>query len=425
MKSLKQLILQFLAILFVSALPMIAFGQFTNENIQYLRPYGQNGINVFEAPKETDITFEGAALKWGAAFTQQWQSLTQSTDGIDPATSAPYTLEDIGPGFNLATANLNLDAQLADGIRVNVVTYLSSRHHTEAYVKGGYLQADKLPMFHSDAIDELMQYVRLRVGHFEVNYGDGHFRRTDNANAIYNPFVGNYLMDSFTTEVGGEAYFMDQGILAMLGVTGGQLHPGVANPDGRAPSVYGKLGYDNHAKEGLRFRLTGSVYHNNYKTHLYHGDRAGSRFYDIMDGGAWSGRVEPDFSNGYTSFMINPFLKYEGLEIFGLYENTNEMKTSGIKAVQYSIEGIYRFGADEQLFIGAQYNNVKGNLSGADASVDESSVDRVQLGGGWFMTNNILMKLDYVNQNYNDFGPNSLFDNAQFDGVMIEAVIAF
>ena len=38
----------------------------------------------------------------------------------------------------------------------------------------------------------------------EINYGDAHFRRSDNGNAIYNPFVGNYIMDAFTTEIGGE-----------------------------------------------------------------------------------------------------------------------------------------------------------------------------------------------------------------------------
>ena len=52
----------------------------------------------------------------------------------------------------------------------------------------------------------LMQIATLRVGHLEINYGDAHFRRSDNGNALYNPFVGNYIMDAFTTEIGGEVY---------------------------------------------------------------------------------------------------------------------------------------------------------------------------------------------------------------------------
>ena len=55
-----------------------------------------------------------------------------------------------------------------------------------------------------------MKYVTLRVGHFEINYGDAHFRRTDNGNAMYNPLVGNYILDAFTTEIGGEAYLRSE-----------------------------------------------------------------------------------------------------------------------------------------------------------------------------------------------------------------------
>jgi hypothetical protein len=46
-------------------------------------------------------------------------------------------------------------------------------------------------------LETLMKYVALKVGHFEINYGDAHFRRTDNGNAMYNPFVGNLIMDAF------------------------------------------------------------------------------------------------------------------------------------------------------------------------------------------------------------------------------------
>ena len=48
-----------------------------------------------------------------------------------------------------AQANLFTDVQLADGIRMNVTTYLSTRHHNEAWVKGGYIQFDKLPFVKS------------------------------------------------------------------------------------------------------------------------------------------------------------------------------------------------------------------------------------------------------------------------------------
>ena len=55
-------------------------------------------------------------------------------------------------------------------------------------------------------LKSIMKYTTLRVGHFEINYGDAHFRRSDNGNSMYNPFVGNYILDAFTTEIGAEAY---------------------------------------------------------------------------------------------------------------------------------------------------------------------------------------------------------------------------
>lgn len=418
MKPLQNLRRILVSTLLFGLLPLAVFAQ---NDLQYMRPYSKDGIDVFEPSKKDTVQYEGFKVRIGGAFTQQWQSLIQSTKGIDPTTGTTFALANIGPGFNLAEANLNIDAQLADGVRLHMVTYLSTQHHTDTWVKGGYLQVDKLPMFHSEEIDNIMQYLRFKVGHMEINYGDGHFRRTDAGNAMYNPFIGNYLMDAFTTEVGGEAYLMNSGAIAMLGVTGGQLHPSVLNPDSRAPSIYGKIGYDNHAgNDAFRFRLTGSIYHNNYYTNLYNGDRAGSRYYNVMANDAWAGRVVPAFTNGFTSIMINPYIKYQGLEIFGLYENANEMKTSQ-KVNQYSIEGVYRFGSYENLYIGARYNVVKGDLV-ANTNV---TVERTQISAGWFMTKNVLAKIGYTYQTYKDYPLNNLYHGAKFHGVTIEAVLGF
>ena len=56
---------------------------------------------------------------------------------------------------------------------------------------------------------------------------------------------------------------------------------------------------------------------------------------------------------------------------------------------------------------------------------EEVSINRINIGGGWFLTDNILTKLEYVNQSYNDFAPGSNFEDGQFSGINLEAVIAF
>ncbi len=166
---------------------------------------------------------------------------------------------EIGSGFNLAGANLYMAAQLADGIRVELTSYLSSRHHEETWVKDGYVQIDKLP-FQLGPLNFLWsKYIRLKVGHFEINYGDAHFRRTDNGQGMYNPFIGNYILDAFTTEIGGEVYLMANGFLAMGSVTGGEIKGNVLTPNQRHPAFITKIGFDRQLTPKLRVRLTGST----------------------------------------------------------------------------------------------------------------------------------------------------------------------
>ena len=229
--------------------------------IQHLRPIDKRGLNMFETPKMDTVTYQGFKLDFGAAFTQQVQGLDHSNtaapvlvNGVDK-----NALMNIGTGFNNAVANLYLTAQLAPGIRVAMTSYLSARHHQETWVKDGYLLIDGSPL-DVPALTTLMKYVTVKAGHFELNYGDAHFRRTDNGNALYNPLVGNYIMDAFTTEIGGEVYFRTGPWLAMGGVTGGEVRGQITAPEKRSLAYLGKLGFDQQLSENLRVRLTGSVF---------------------------------------------------------------------------------------------------------------------------------------------------------------------
>src|SRR5262245_21376014 len=203
-------------------------------SMQDLRPQDKRGINVFETTKDPGAEFTGFKLDFNAAFTSQVQSLSHENTSSPNVVSGVDNneLADIGFGFNNSTANLSLNAQLAPGIRVALTSYLSSRHHNETWVKDGYLQMDESPI-EFVPLKALMQFITLRVGHFEINYGDTHFRRSDNGNAIYNPFVGNYIMDAFTTQVGGEAYLKAKNLVAMASITGGELRATVLTPGKR------------------------------------------------------------------------------------------------------------------------------------------------------------------------------------------------
>ena len=139
---------------------------------------------------------------------------------------------------------------------------------------------DNLDFISPGFLEEAMKYLTVKVGHMENNYGDAHFRRSDNAQAIHNPFVGNLIMDAFTTEVGGEVYFRKNGFIGMFGLSNGKLNQAVNNPGTTGASILAKLGYDGQLNEDFRLRITGSLYSTGKsgRVYLYSADRAGSRY---------------------------------------------------------------------------------------------------------------------------------------------------
>lgn len=400
------------------------------------RPHDARGLNVFEPPKAEGVPYRGFALQWGAAFTQQFQALHHENTATPNVTGTPPTnvnaLIDIGSGFNNADANLYMDAQLARGIRVALTSYLSSRHHSETWVKDGYILIDGSP-WENATLDNLMSHLTLRLGHFEINYGDMHFRRSDNGQAMFNPLVGNLLMDAFTTEIGGEAYVRASGFMAMAAVTGGEVRGQVIKPEQRSPSYIGKLGWDGQVAPDLRVRLTGSVYNTteSISNTLYTGSRAGSRYYYVLENPiatesaqAWSGDVRPGFGKQVTAWVVNPFVKFHGLELFGNIEQAegrSASESSKRKWDHYAGEAVYRV-LSNQLYVAGRYNVAQGRLQGI---VPEVKIDRVQVGGGWFLSPHMLAKAEWVRQTYNDFPATDIRNGAKFDGMVVEAVVSF
>jgi hypothetical protein len=403
--------------------------------IQYLRSADQRGINVFETTKEPGVEYTGFKIDFGAAFTSQVQALTHENAAAPVLVNGVNTnqLADIGFGFNNSTANLALHAQLADGIRVQLTSYLSSRHHNETWVKDGYIQIDKSP-FDLMPLKMLFEIATVRIGHMEINYGDAHFRRSDNGNALYNPFVGNYLLDAFTTEIGGEVYLKTAGLVAMGAVTGGEIRGTVLSPGQRGPTVIGKLGVDRQVNKDLRVRMTGSLYKTNksLSNTLYSGDRAGSRYYYVLENTAAtetaqkdSGLINPGFRNKVTALQFNPFVKFRGLEAFGVVERaTGRALTEAANRTwnQYAFDLVYRFMPQDQLYGGLRFNKAEGDIVGVANTV---GAHRWQLAGGWFITPNLLAKAEYVNQEYNGYPVTNIRNHGKFHGMMLEGVVAF
>lgn len=466
--------------------------------LQYFRKWDKEGINVFEPSKKADQpAFDGFKIRIGGAFTQGYQYFTHEnvptyvpTDTIKwvnknllygvntKVDSTKATLN----GFNLAMANLNFDMQIADGIRVSLENYMSARHHSEFWVKGGYIQMDKLPMFGSP--DWFTNTFRVKIGHFQPNFGDQQFRRSDGGNTMYNAFGENLILDAFSTEIGAEIYaFPANGLMLMGGLTSGFINGNIVVPSNnfknaagedvnnygvvptkRTPSLFGKVAYDNEFGD-VRVRLSASVYNNPniQRNTMFAGDRTGSHYFGVMEpatinglptslgtsntgqGGPnfTSGRFDPGVSNRVMAVAFNPFVKAGGLEFFGgytlvngaIYADTAAGEWNNRSWSQLNAELLYRFLPDEQMYIGGRYIMASGEPSGLKySSADEGqtagaqaevSIDRLSFVAGWFPTRNMLLRVEYVIQNYNDFPVRDYRNEGTFSGLMIDAVIGF
>ncbi len=388
------------------------------QDLQNYRSPSQDGLNVFEAPKEAaDEDMDHIFLRPGGDFAIQFQALEQEND-LD-------NLVELAPNLTLPSANLNIDVQFTPGVRMHLRTYLSSKHHNEAWVKGGYFQIDDLNFIQDGFLSDVMQYTRVRVGMDEINYGDTHFRRSDNAGALFNPFVENYIMDSFTTEPFAEVTVMKDGFLGVAGVSNGRLNQ-TPTPGDDGVALFGKLGYDRQVSDDVRVRLTGSIYHSTKEStrdYLYNGDRAGSRYHKVLNTEEITNDFMPRFNPGFanlTAYMLNPFVRFAGLEFFGVAEMAIDGE-SDANYTQLGGELLYRFGNREQFYVGTRYNMVTGET----AEGLEQDINRFNVGGGWFLTPNVLSKVEYVTSSYDGAGFTDHLAGAKYNGVVVEAVISF
>lgn len=477
------------------ALVFSAIGAFAQQpQLQYYRGWDKEAINIFEPSKKGEQPeYTGFKIRIGGAFTQDFQRYKNQNAAFYVPTSvnnpenknflygsikAEDSTSSVLSGFNLAMANLNFDMQIGDGIRVCLENYMSSRHHLEFWVKGGYIQIDKLPMFNNP--QWFTDYVRVKIGHFQPNFGDMQFRRSDGGNTMFNPFVENGILDAFTTEIGGEVYvFPVDGFMVMGGMTSGFINgnilktPDAVNsfgvvPTKRSPSLFGKVAYDKQLNDDLRLRLSASVYNNpnSSRNTLFAGDRTGSRYFGIMEPAKingipisigttptnpavqsgpnfTSGRFDPGFANRVTAISISPFIKFKGIEFFGSYDIANgavygdtlrgEWKNRSFN--QLIAELVYRFLPNEQMYVGSRYIKVTGQPNGLRYSADDTGktpgsqaevgIDRLAFVAGWFPTKNLLLKFEYMIQNYTDFPKRDYRHEGKVSGFMIEAVIGF
>ncbi len=377
----------------------------------------------FEAPKDTSA-FDKVELGLGANLTFTYQGLDNS---YTPTAGSEVELQ---AGFILPQADVELRGKVMSGFNMKLQWMVSSHHHHESYAKGGEATIDNLDFIYPGFAEGFMKNATIRVGVNDVNFGDAHFRRTDNANVFNTPFVNNMGVEAYEAAAFIEVFYRmpSANMFVLGGVTNDQVNPDdvvASSTSSSTPAVYGKIGYDAQLSDALRVRVTESLFHNsgNGNGSLYYGDKSGTTATSVLGGTSGFGAGWNALSGYYelTSSMTNAFVKYNNTEFFGTFEYADASTSAGVDMTltHYAIEAVQRF-ANDKLYVAARYENATVEKDG-DTSDDE--LTQLQATVGWYLSKNAIAKLEYIKQERKNFS--SFVGDASFDGFMLSTALRF
>ncbi|MFW7381119.1 MAG: hypothetical protein ACOH5I_20055 [Oligoflexus sp.] len=388
-------------------------------------------------------------IRVGFDFALRFQSLEHKNNGMkavgadfQPDTADDVALSKLKPGFTNAVGNFNLTFNLASGVSSYVEAYLSSEHHLEMWMREGYLFIDHFEGTSFEGLNAMMEYLSFKIGQMEINYGDAHFRRTDNGEAFRNAFIGNYIIDPNTTEIAIETMLDVKDFEWMLGVSGGTTKGD--NKDGHGIALYSKLAYDTQVTESSRFRLSGSYYQVDHsdngpsaypsfdgtKNYLYAGNRSGSPYAFLFDVSTDAGQILPNASQDLSAYMINALFQWQGTEVFLNYDMVRDADPDGSNSPAENEEAWDQRAIDikqmlnSNTYLALRYNEAH-HLKAAGQNSDEL-VTRQQVALGHYLTDSSVLKLEYVKQEYKNFASvGDLRSGGEFSGFIMEGAVHF
>jgi hypothetical protein len=386
-------------------------------------------------------------LYMGLQTAGRFQWLEQ--DDVFIAGTVPGTTvegPELDPGFQTAWGDLSFLADFGDGdMLVFFDLYISSRPHpSTTYGNEGYMLIRRLPDDSgvSDWLNRsIFKYVTVKAGHFEIDYGDFHYRRSDNAWVQRNPLIGNQLIDPDVEEIGMEIYSKPSPLNWLVGISSGTTTENLNEGRGIA-SVHGKLWKDWTDD----FRTSVSGYYVDHsdnpatgtgstKGSLFSGRRSGGPYGAVFGGGNAPGEIFVGADQLVTAFQVDAAYMPRPWEFYGHVGWVEDADPNG--SLPGSPETSWIYGAAEavyyftpRLYAAGRYSLATAQeINGADS---DGMAHRIQVGGGYWLTRNVLAKAELVYQTFTDFetadGLVSNVDASEdpsYYGVIFEVSFAF
>lgn len=399
--------------------------------------YNRKGIEIGSV---NDITF-----KMGLHSVGRFQALSQSNVQVWNG-SAWIVPTDLSTGMQTSFANLEFMIHIGDDIDVFFDGLLATqRHPTQWWGHQGYMYIRQMPESSVlSALNPLFAFIDIKAGNFYANYGEHQFTRTLNADAHRNLLIGNPVVSPLGVEPGMEIYHKGNGYGLMIG--GGIGAPEQDFHEARKYSYRGKLWLDMF--DGVY--VSGSYYNVEHDpgiargTNMFRRERLGSSYgavwnlnNDNSGAGEGPGSVRPGDGRTLSTWEANAILTlFDGNKLSGYFgsgtgsganpsnqpKGDEEWTYFGVEASQY---------LNDDIFLAARYSNI--DYSKFLTTDNTGNVFRMQFGGGLWITENILMKAEYVYQkaegfNAGTYGVANSVDvgiEPEFKGFILEVAVSF
>ena len=361
--------------------------------------------------------------------------------------AAGAQLNQLSPGFQTAFGDLGFIGKFGEKEEIEVVfdMYLSSRNHpSSTYGNEGYILMRGVPenLQSLRFLTPILDKVNVKAGHFLINFGDGLQRRSNNAIVQANPLVGNFVIDPNIVSIGVEVSNKpSERINWLVGVSNGTttedwsidrgfgFHAKVAvNP---VKSLRTAVSYIAADQSGNPNKSAGGS-----QTQMFSGNRSGERYAGVLGGGQAPGGIFPQAGEEFSAVQFDVTFKNQSpLELYAHYGQTQDKDINGSlpgepeeKWGYYAGDVVWRF--NRNIYAAARYSTAEADSIAGKVSTGK--VDRYQIGGGFWLTRNLLMKVEYVDQQYEGFRQGEMVNNniqawrsPSFNGLITEVSFSF
>jgi hypothetical protein len=277
-------------------------------------------------------------LYFGLNTVGRTQYLQQSNvfDSIGSNSVVPGPLE---PGIQTPFGQFAFLADFNRAIEVYFNIFIATRPHEDfLQADEGYLLLRHLdgPMGESQLVQAFFDRANVKFGAFEIDFGDQHYRRSNNADVLRNPLIGNQVIDPRATDIGFEVFGVpgDRRLNWLLGVGVGTTGDFQAN---RGLQFHGKLFattmagfrpsisffYADHSDNPPGFPGPGS------KSDLFRSNRSGGPYEDVFGAGNAPGDITPSNGQNVAAVQLDMSWLSPVTEAYGNIGMVQDSDTNG------------------------------------------------------------------------------------------------